>query len=167
MEATMAIGLKIYTTLNSHFGTEDDLKNLVDECHRRDIWVMVDVVANHMAPIEQDFSQLTPFNDASYFHSDCTITDFSDQNQVVYCWLFGLADLKQEDPTTRKLILDWISDLVQKYNFDGLRIDTVPYVAKDFWYEFTQAAGVYTIGEANLGSFENIASFQGPVKLTC
>ena len=29
--------------LNEHFGTSDDLKRLVSECHKRDIWVMVDV----------------------------------------------------------------------------------------------------------------------------
>ena len=150
--------------INSYFGTEQDLKNLIDACHERDIWVMVDVVANHMAPIEQDFEQLYPFNDASYFHDDCTITDFNDQNQVLYCWLFGLADLAQENPKTRNLILDWVKNLVNDYNIDGLRVDTVPYVPKDFWYEFTQAAGVYCLGEANLGSFENIASFQGPVQ---
>ena len=29
--------------INPHFGTETDLKELVEECHRRDIWVMLDV----------------------------------------------------------------------------------------------------------------------------
>lgn len=30
--------------------------NLVNECHKRDIWIMVDVVANHMGPIGNDFN---------------------------------------------------------------------------------------------------------------
>lgn len=29
--------------INQHFGTSDELKQLVSECHRRDIWVMLDV----------------------------------------------------------------------------------------------------------------------------
>ena len=29
--------------VNSHFGTEADLQNLVQECHSRGIWVMLDV----------------------------------------------------------------------------------------------------------------------------
>ena len=41
---------------NSHFGKDQDLKNLVDECHKRDIFVMVDVVANHVAPVGDDFN---------------------------------------------------------------------------------------------------------------
>jgi len=31
------------TKVNPHFGTEEDLKQLVSECHKRDIWVMLDV----------------------------------------------------------------------------------------------------------------------------
>jgi alpha-amylase len=42
--------------INDHFGSEDDLHNLVKAAHAKNIWVMVDVVANHVAPIGQDFS---------------------------------------------------------------------------------------------------------------
>ena len=31
------------TKINPNFGTSDDLKNLVNACHKRDIWVMLDV----------------------------------------------------------------------------------------------------------------------------
>lgn len=34
---------KDITKVNPHFGSEDDLKELVEECHNRDIWVMLDV----------------------------------------------------------------------------------------------------------------------------
>ena len=37
--------------LNEHFGTADDLKDLVKAAHDADIWVMVDIVANHAGPI--------------------------------------------------------------------------------------------------------------------
>lgn len=33
---------------NSNFGSSDDLKRLVNVCHERNIWVMVDIVANHV-----------------------------------------------------------------------------------------------------------------------
>ena len=29
--------------INSHFGSSDDLKQLISECHKRNIWVMLDV----------------------------------------------------------------------------------------------------------------------------
>jgi alpha-amylase len=59
--------------LNEHFGTPDDFKNLVYECHQRNIWVMVDVVANHMAPVGTDYGQLNPFNRPEHFHDICDI----------------------------------------------------------------------------------------------
>lgn len=33
---------------NSNFGSSEDLKRLVNICHSKDIWVMVDIVANHV-----------------------------------------------------------------------------------------------------------------------
>ena len=57
--------------MNPHFGDENDLKNLVDECHKRDIWVMVDVVANHVGPVGMDFSRIYPFNKNEHYHDRC------------------------------------------------------------------------------------------------
>lgn len=34
--------------VNKNFGTSQDLKNLVTACHNKGVWVMVDVVANHV-----------------------------------------------------------------------------------------------------------------------
>jgi alpha-amylase len=48
--------------LNSNFGDSDSLTNFVKAAHNKGIWVMVDVVANHVAPIEHDFSQIYPLN---------------------------------------------------------------------------------------------------------
>ena len=53
-----------FEKLNDHFGTEQDLKSLIDEAHKRDIYVMVDVVPNHVGYVNQnDFSIIHPFND--------------------------------------------------------------------------------------------------------
>lgn len=51
-----------WNTINSHFGTAAELKSLVNTAHSKGIWVMVDVVGNHVAPIGLDFSQITPYN---------------------------------------------------------------------------------------------------------
>lgn len=57
--------------VNENFGSEDDLKSLVQAAHSKDIWVMVDVVANHVGPVGMDFSQIYPFNSADHYHNDC------------------------------------------------------------------------------------------------
>ena len=48
--------------INTHFGDENSLKQMVDAAHSMGIWVMVDVVANHVGPVGDDFSRIFPFN---------------------------------------------------------------------------------------------------------
>ena len=57
--------------VNSHFGTEQDLKDLVNAAHAKGLWVMLDVVANHVAWVDLDFSQVNPFNQPAYYHNKC------------------------------------------------------------------------------------------------
>lgn len=126
---------------------------------------MVDVVANHMGNLDQNFSGNTPFNSKDHYHDFCIITDhdFATKNQdrIENCRLASLADLKQENDWVRRQLLDWIRDLVQKYKIDGIRIDTVPEVPKWFWSQFQQAAGVYAVGEVFDGDMGYLAGYLG------
>ena len=67
------------------------------------------------------------------------------------CWLgddkLPLVDLDTENPEVVKTMQNWIKDLVTTYGIDGIRIDTVKHIRKDFWPGFASAAGVYTLGE--------------------
>ena len=67
--------------LNDHFGTEQDLIDFVQAAHSRGIWVMLDVVANHVGPnVTANYS---PFDQADHFHQPlCFIDDYSNQTQV-------------------------------------------------------------------------------------
>lgn len=122
-------GRNIYE-LNSNFGSEQDFHDFVTACHARDIWVMVDVVGNHMGNTNTNYTSNYLLNDPTYYHDYCIISDndFATYNQehIENCRLFGLADLKQENDYVRTTLLTWISTIVKKYNIDGLRVDTVP-----------------------------------------
>ena len=119
---------------------------------------MVDVVANHMgfAPIADNKPE--PLNQESSYHPSCDI-DYSDQSSVEKCRIAGLPDVNTESAAIRSLYQDWISWLVQEYGFDGVRIDTVKHVEKDFWPPFSAAAGVYTIGEVFDGNPDYLAGY--------
>jgi len=146
--------------LNYHFGSEDDFKALVSECHNKDIWVMVDVVANHAGPVGTDFGRINPFNRAEHYHDWCEINNWGNQWEVENCRLCGLPDLKQENDWVTEQLVNWIHDLVQKYNLDGIRIDTIMEVPKWFWDKFRQSAGVFQIGEAFNGDPGYVADYQ-------
>lgn len=66
--------------VNEHFGTSDDLHALIEACHARDIWVMLDVVGNHSSYYSNaDFSNVYPLNKAEYYHPYCSIVNWDDQ----------------------------------------------------------------------------------------
>ncbi|KAI0827491.1 glycoside hydrolase family 13 protein [Hypoxylon sp. FL0890] len=133
-------------SINSNYGTADDLKALVSAAHGKGIYVMVDVVANHVGPSTIADHQPEPLNQDSSYHTQCAI-NYSDQNSVENCWIANLPDLDTQSSDIRSLYQTWISWLVTEYDFDGVRIDTVKHVEKDYWPDFSAAAGVYTIGE--------------------
>lgn len=107
---------------------------------------MVDVVANHMGEADPTELGPAPLNSPDSYHPKCEI-NYDDQSSVEQCWIAGLPDLATEKPEVREFLNEWIAWLVTEYGFDGARIDTVKHVEKDFWADFSKAAGVYTIGE--------------------
>ncbi|KLJ06930.1 alpha-amylase A type-3 [Blastomyces silverae] len=142
-----------------HYGSADDLRELSAALHDRGMYLMVDVVANHMGYAGPssgvDYSRFVPFNSKSYFHTYCPITNYDDQANVENCWLgddtVSLPDLDTGKPEVQNIFNDWISALVSNYSIDGLRIDTVKHVPKPFWRKFNDAAGVYSMGEVYSG----------------
>ncbi|KAK4542979.1 hypothetical protein LTR36_005977 [Oleoguttula mirabilis] len=141
--------------LNSHFGTEDDLKELIAELHARDMLLMLDIVVNHMgyagAGEDVDYSVFNPFNDEKYFHDYCEISDDTNQTNVEVCWLgddlVTLVDLRTEDDDVQAMLGTWISSLVTNYSIDGLRIDTSLNVEPSFFADFVSTAGIFATGE--------------------
>lgn len=145
--------------VNAHFGSEDDLKNLVKTAHSKGIWVMVDVVANHVGPVGNDFGQIYPLNQSYHYHDNCDI-NWGNQYSVQHCRLAGLPDLNQDNPYVRQYLKDWVHNLVQTYDFDGIRIDTIPEVAGQFWKEYGEAAGVFQMGECFNGDPNYVGPYQ-------
>jgi alpha-amylase len=146
--------------VNEHNGTEQDLINLVNAAHAKGIYVMVDVVANHSGPIGTDYSKIYPLNKAEHYHSRCDI-NWSDQGSVEYCRLADLPDLNQDGNSwVRQYLKDWVKGIVDKYNFDGIRIDTIPEVPKDFWKEYGASAGVFQMGECFNGDPAYVGPYQ-------
>ena len=146
--------------LNPHFGSEEDFKLLIKTCHEKDIWIMVDVVVNHVVLFGVDYSKIYPFNSKEHYHNVCQITNWNNQWQIENCRLSNLPDLNHENKWVEQKLLQWIHDLINKYNIDGLRIDTVIEVPKWFWDKFREAAGVFQIGEAFNGNIDYIADYQ-------
>ncbi|CAK5263009.1 unnamed protein product [Mycena citricolor] len=139
-------------SLNPQFGTQQDLMELIDAAHARDIYVMLDVVLNHFASLGPDvnYAALRPFDNARYFHSECDI-DWGNQTSIEACWMgdstVRLPDINTEDPDVQTTLKQYLSDLVTSWKIDGIRLDASRNVAQPSWAAFCSAANVYCQGE--------------------
>lgn len=70
-----------------------------------------------------------------------------------------LPDLNTEHPFVRSYFMKWIKNLIQKFKFDGQRIDTIQHVPHEFWKEFEESAGVFTVGEAFSFNYTHVFSY--------
>lgn len=160
-----------YYAVNTEYGTMDDFKNLLNEAHKRDIRIIIDLVINHTS------SQHPWFKDANA-NLDSTYRDFyvwsnetgvgnwhQGQNGYYYGYFWGgMPDLNYQNPDVTTAILNitdyWLNDI----GIDGFRIDAVKHLIeedgkventpathewlKEFYTAYkTQNSQAYAIGE--------------------
>src|SRR3954454_16827109 len=98
--------------------------------------MMVDVVANHVSPGAISDHKPSPLEQDGSYHPACTI-NYNNQTSIQVCRIASdLPDVKTEDGNIRQLYMTWVNDLVSNYAFDGIRVDTVKHVEKDYWPGF-------------------------------
>ena len=110
--------------LNPQLGTASDLQALATALHSRGMYLMVDVVANHMgydgAGTSVDYSVFDAFPSSSYFHSYCEISDYDNQSNVEDCWLgdstVSLPDLNTDLASVQSIWYSWVEGLVSNYS---------------------------------------------------
>lgn len=159
---------KNFYAYNSNFGTEAELKSLRSALNARGMYLMVDIIANHAGPVGYDYSSIYPFNSTDHYHdcngcpSDCNIADYMNDDEVEHCRLSGLPDLNQSNTYVRETLIDSLIKTIVPI-CDGIRVDTVPEVPKDFWAEMQGKIGTFAMGEAYDGRIPYVAGFQGPL----
>jgi glycosidase len=135
-------------------GTFQDLKDLIDACHARGIYVILDVVINHTADLNglqngnDDKSywpsggpnfgwwssrrHAPPFDDLQYFHGNGTINNWDSFPEFIYGQFKGTDDLA----TGRQDVQDWLElafkNLIDATDCDGFRVDAIKHVDFDW-----------------------------------
>lgn len=93
------------------YGTPDQLKRLIDECHKRGIAVIIDMVLNHAewhSPLYQLYGN--DYDASPYFRA------FSGHN-------WGFPKIDQESPAVKRYAADVIRYWIQDFRIDGFRYD--------------------------------------------
>eukprot|EP00435_Cladocopium_sp_Y103_P020708 s2227_g5.t1 len=75
-----------------------------------------------------------------------------DPSLLVQGYLGSLGDLNHSHPFVQQQMLQFVTGLVEDYQVDAFRLDTVVYVDLNFVKEVQQAAGVEILGEATVNN---------------
>lgn len=112
-----------FTEIDSRFGTEADLNELVDKAHSMGMKVILDVVYNHVG-YNADWTRTRP----DWLRQG----DQCGGDAITLC-LSGLPDLRTELPEVRDHLFEAHIGLAERTGLDGFRLDTVKHISHDFW----------------------------------
>jgi neopullulanase len=167
--------------VDAHFGSLDDLKALSAELHRRGMKLVLDTVPNHVGPAHVWVSDPP---EPDWFHGTKTDhrkaqTDFKPltdphapwltRRDVTQGWFANtLPDMNQENPAVAQYLTQNTIWWIEQAGLDGLRIDTFPYVGREFWHGYhAQLHALYprltTVGEVFNGDATITSAFAGGV----
>jgi glycosidase len=119
-----------FEAMEPRFGSEADLKNLVDEAHKRGIKVLLDVVVNH-AGYTSSYTSRTTASGASWLR----VGEGNCEVDPVTCAVGGLPDFKTEIAEVRDYLINANVALARRSGVDGFRLDTYKHVGSDVWAE--------------------------------
>ncbi len=95
-------------------------------------------IVPQVAPDQVNAKSPAFLNDLTNYHNRGNI-DFSDASTYLDGDFYGLDDLFTEKPEVLQGEIDLWSSWITRFNIDGFRIDTVPYVNAAFWQKFIPA----------------------------
>ena len=160
-------------------GTLADYRRLADELHRRGMKLIFDDVPNHVG---QDHPWVDDAPEANWFHGTAAnhvdneyrfppVTDphaaANMSRDALDGWFANiLPDLNQENPDVAKYLTENMVWWIEEAGIDGLRIDTFPYVPRDFWQGYLgELSRLYprltAVGEVEDGNPTVVSYFAG------
>ena len=122
-----------YFAAESSYGTSQDLKALIDECHARGIRVMLDMIFNH-----SDYeAPLTQIDYSYWYHKEPKDPEYNWGPEFDYDHYDENLDLYP----AREFVLDVVRFWISEYHIDGFRFDAVSQMGHfDFLRQLTEEA---------------------------
>lgn len=167
-----------YYRIDPRFGSNELFRRYVDECHKRDLKVIMDVVPNHSATSHWWYGN-EPFEDwihrfDEYTQSNFTFSTNMDPNasradlyQMESGWFDrSMADMNLDNPYMLNYFTQWGVWWIEAMGLDGLRVDTYPYNEKKPMSRWCRAIldeypDMNIVGEVWTASIPQLAYWQG------
>jgi len=175
-------GANDLATVSPQLGGLEGLRGLIRAAHARRMYVILDVVVNHLGDVvtsddpgwpgyratgegyhlrwrSADRIPAAPFNNLNWFHDRGQIGDWNNPVERVVGQFYTLADLRTELPEVRAALIGVCQKLIRDTDCDGFRVDTVRHVERSFWDAWCPAIRDYAraLGKTNLLMFGEVA----------
>ncbi|HMP84550.1 MAG TPA: alpha-amylase family glycosyl hydrolase, partial [Verrucomicrobiota bacterium] len=114
-----------YYAINPDLGSADDFKRLISEAHKRDMKVIIDIVANHTA-----WDNVLIKSNPEFYKHDASgkivppVPEWTD-----------VAGLDYSNPKMRRYMITMLQYWLKEFDLDGFRCDVAHMVPVDFWNE--------------------------------
>ncbi len=152
-----------FTEIEPRLGTKDDLRELVQAAHARQMHVLLDFVPNHVSETHPFFVSART-DPASPYRDYFTFTDWPDEYET----FFGVKSLPQinnENAAARKYVIDSALYWMREFGVDGYRLDYAYGPSHDFWAEYYAAVKAQDPQSVHFGEIvetpELLASYEG------
>ena len=167
-----------YYRIDPRYGSNELFKSYVEECHKRDLKVIMDIVPNHSSTSHWWYAD-QPFEDwthkwESYTQSNWTFStnmDFnaskSDLYQMESGWFDrSMADMNLDNVYLLNYFKQWAVWWIEYSGLDGFRVDTYPYNEKMPMSQWCKAVmeeypNFNIVGEVWTSSIPQLAYWQG------
>lgn len=139
---------RYFFATESSYGTTEQLKNLIDECHGRGIRVLIDGVYNH----SEASCPLTQIDHDYWYHHSQQDTECNWGPEFNY----EFYDENLDTYPARKFIGDTVRFWVREYHLDGIRYDAAKQIGN---YDFMSWVVQEAKQEAGVKPFYNVAEY--------
>lgn len=159
-----------FTQVDPHFGTAEDLAELVNTSHNRDINFLLDFVANHVHEDHPVIRQNPEWATDLYLPDGSLNTERWDEYRLTTWFDVFLPTLNLEIPQVSEMLADSALYWIETFDLDGFRHDATKHIPEIFWRTLTTKLktrvvqpndrNLYQIGET-YGSPALISSYVG------
>ena len=135
-----------YYQIDPSFGTTEDLRELVQEAHKRGMKIVMDAVFNHTGREFFAFEDIMEKGEKSKYLDWYYIEKFplkSERGEIpnykCFGYYGGMPKLNLKNPEVEKFITDVACYWIKECNIDGWRMDVGDEISHYFWKNFRRA----------------------------
>ena len=130
-----------YYTIDPGFGTEDDLRELVEKAHGLGMKVILDAVFNHTGTEFFAFQDLKKNGEKSrykdwYYVEKFPVSGFPKPSYKCFGYFGNMPKVNLRNPEAGQYFTDVALYWLRKAGIDGWRLDVGDEVSHEFWREF-------------------------------